>query len=206
MRKITLCKLLKSKRQGQRLHLPRRARVKETLDELSERLGNFHDSARALASCPQKHDVFHKTDQRMIAAAKCMFHKLLGEASYDLERVTPQSRENLGSCRETLTDKLRSRFEMTSETSVWRTLTDTPMPQSSAESSELVVEDDPRKQLGLSVLQYEPGEWKYEFQMSTFTTTILNLLYAEAEKKGKTRYFRVCIGPDQTVQTSCLLT
>ena len=36
-----------------------------------------------------------KTDQCMIEAAKCMFHKLLGEASDDLDRVTSQSREDL---------------------------------------------------------------------------------------------------------------
>ena len=44
-----------------------------TLDELAERLGNFHDSARALASCLQKQDVSRKTDHSMIEAAKCMF-------------------------------------------------------------------------------------------------------------------------------------
>ena len=87
----------------------------------------------------------------MIEAAKCMFHKLLGEASDDLERVTPRSRENLCSRPETLTDKLRSRFEMPTEKSVWQTSTDTPMPQSSAESLEQVDEGDPHKQLELSV-------------------------------------------------------
>ena len=35
------------------------------LDELAE-LGNFHDSACALDSCLQKHDVSRKTDQSMI--------------------------------------------------------------------------------------------------------------------------------------------
>ena len=49
------------------------------LDELAERLGNFLESARALASCLQKHDVTRKTEQSMIEAARCMFHKLLGE-------------------------------------------------------------------------------------------------------------------------------
>ena len=48
------------------------------LDELAERLGNFHDSARTLACCLQKHDVSRKTDQSMIEAARWMFHKLLG--------------------------------------------------------------------------------------------------------------------------------
>ena len=129
----------------------------------------------------------------MVEAAKCMFHKLLGEASDDLERVTPRSRENLSSCPETLTNKLRSCFEMPSESSVWRTSTDTPMPQSSVESSD-VGEDDLRKQLELSVLGYELGECKCEFQMSSFTSTISNLLFTEAEQKGKTRHFRMHIG------------
>ena len=160
------------------------------LDELADRPWNSHDSARALDSCLQSHDVFRKTDQSMIEAAKCMFDKLLGEASHDLERVTPRSRENLSSCPETLTNKLRSRFEE----SVWRTSTDTPIPQSSTESSEHVVEGDPRKQLELSAPGYEPGEWKYEFQMSSFTSTILNLLFTEAEQKGKTRNFRMYFG------------
>ena len=44
---------------------------------------------------------------------------------------------------ETLTNKRRSRSEMPSEKSVWQTLTDTPMPQSSAESLEQVDEGDP---------------------------------------------------------------
>ena len=59
------------------------------LDELAERFGNLHDSARALASCLQNHDVSRKTKQSMIEAAMCMLHKLLGEASDDLERATP---------------------------------------------------------------------------------------------------------------------
>ena len=36
-----------------------------------------------------------KTDQSMIEAANCMFHKLLREASDDLERVTTQSHKSL---------------------------------------------------------------------------------------------------------------
>ena len=36
------------------------------------------------------------------------------------------------------------------------------MPQSSAETLEQVIEDDPRKQPELSVPQYEPGEWKHD--------------------------------------------
>ena len=85
---------------------------------------------------------------------------------------------------------------MTSEKIVWQTSTDgTPMPQSSVEPLEQVIEDDPRRQLELSVPQYEPGEWKHEFNMSLFTTTTLNLLFT-AEKKGKTRNFRMYIGPE----------
>ena len=42
---------------------------------------------------------------------------------------------------------------------------------------------------------YELGEWKYEFKMSSFTTTILNMLFTEAEHKGKTRHLRTYIGP-----------
>ena len=51
---------------------------REILDELAERLGNFHDSTRALAHCLQTRDVARETDQSLIEAAKCMFHKLLG--------------------------------------------------------------------------------------------------------------------------------
>ena len=36
------------------------------------------------------------------------------------------------------------------------------MPQASVESLEQVAEDDPRKQLELSVSRYELGEWKHE--------------------------------------------
>ena len=43
-------------------------------------------------------------------------------------------------------------------------VTDTPMPQLSAESLEQDVEGDPRKQLELSVSRYELDEWKYEFK------------------------------------------
>ena len=68
-------------------HLPQTLKKRATsatpghgiLNELAERLGNFHESARALASCLQKTVVPRKTDQSMIEAAKCMFHKLLGE-------------------------------------------------------------------------------------------------------------------------------
>ena len=39
------------------------------------------------------------------------------------------------------------------------------------------------------------GGWKYELHMSSFTTTRLNLLFTEAEQQGKTRNFRMFIGP-----------
>ena len=219
------------------------------LDELAERLGNFHDSARALASCLQNHDVSRKTDQSIIEAAKCTFHKLLGEASDYPECVT--SRESLCaettwnkrrcsrsetpsekpcSRSETLTEKPRSRSETPSEKprsrpetpsekSVWQTSTDgTPMPvpippslpdhsgvrpeklesvsktQPSSESLQQVVEGDLRRHLELSVPQHAPGGWKDEFKMSSFTATKLNVLFTEA-KKGKSRHFRVYIGP-----------
>ena len=71
----------------------------------------------------------------------------------------------------------------------------TPVPQSSARIPEEALEDDPRKHLELSVTHYIPGECKYECKMLTFTTTVLNLLHAEAEKMGKMRNFRMYIGP-----------
>ena len=74
---------------------------------------------------------------------------------------------------------------MPSENVVWQTSTDTPMPH----------EGDLRKQLELSVPQYKHGEWKYGFKMSSFCATILNLLFTEADQKGKTRNFRMYIGP-----------
>ena len=52
-----------------------------------------------------------------------------------------------------------------------------------------------RRQLEASVPVHKPGEWKYESKMSSVTTTILNLLFAEAEQKGKTRNVRTYIGP-----------
>ena len=69
--------------------------------------------------------------------------------------------------------------------------TATPLPLSSARIPKQAIDDDPGKQLELSVLQYELGECKYEFKMLPFTTTILNLLHAEAEKKDKIRHFRM---------------
>ena len=181
-------------------------------DELPERLGNVHESARELAGCLQKHDVSRKTDQSTIEADRCMFHKLLEEARDDLNRVTPRSQESL--CTEIKQSKQRCshtvvlkenpcpRYEEPSETSVHQTGTDTPLPQSSAGTLEPVIEDDHRKQLELSVPRYEPGEWKHEFKMLPFTTTILNLFFTEAEKKGTIRNFRMYIGPGSDVSSA----
>ena len=117
---------------------------------------------------------------------------MLGEARGDLVRVTPQSQEGL--CTEIKQNKQRcsrtvmlkvcpcSRSKESSGRSVQPT--ETPLPQSSARIPEQAVEDDPRKQLELSVPQYNTGEWKHEFEMSTFTTTILNFLHAEARSDG----------------------
>ena len=176
-----------------------------TLDELAERLGRFHESARALASCLQKQDVSRKTDQSMIEAATCMFHKLLGEVRDDLDRVTSQSqggphaeiKQSKQRCSRTaiLEENPRPRCEQQSGKSVHQTSTETALPQSSAGIPEQAIEDYPRKELELSVPQKKPGEWKHDFKMSTFTMTILNLLFTEAEQKGKIRHFRMCIGP-----------
>ena len=141
-----------------------------------------------------------------------MFHKLLGEVRDDLDRVTPQSQEGL--CTEIKQNKQRCsrtvklkvnpcpRPEESREKSVHQMSTEMPLPQSSAGIPEQAIEDDPRKQLELSVPQYEPGEWKHEFKMSTFTAAILNLLHAEAEKKDKIRNFLMYIGPGSDVSSA----
>ena len=173
------------------------------LDELAERLGNFHESARTLASCLQNHDL-SRTDQSMIEAGKCMLHKLLGEASDDLERVTPRSRESL--CT-------RPRRRRCSRSEAPRRLENLVLaPRCRARNLCGKRQQNVRRchNLQLShwnrlpraihacsgaVPQYKLGEWKYQFKATSFTRTILNLLYTEAEDKGKTRHFRMCIGP-----------
>ena len=164
--------------------------------ELAERLGNFHESACALADCLQTRDITRKTDQCMIGAAKCMFHKFLGEASDDLDRVALQAREDLRAgttwntrrCSRTKTASER-RFLAESRNLV-------VAPRQQANCFVLV----PRQSFALtagascrrfseatrSVHLFRSGE-KYEL-MSSFTV-ILNLLFAEAEPKGKTRKF-----------------
>ena len=172
------------------------------LDEMAELLGNFHGSARTLACCLQSHDL-SCTDQSM-EAGKCMFHKLLGEASDDLERVTSRSRESLCTrprrrrCSRSeaprrlenlvLAPRCRARYlcgkrqQMVRrchslQLSHWNRL-----PRAIHASS-------------LVVPQYKLGEWKYQFKVTSVTRTIMKLLYTEAEDKGKTRHFRMCIGP-----------
>ena len=82
--------------------------------------------------------------------------------------------------------------------------TDDPKKISSGESLEQIVEVDPRKQLEMTVSRYKLGEWKYEFAMSSFSTAILNQLFTEAERKGKTRKFRTSdVVRRVRAQTSC---
>ena len=81
-----------------------------------------------------------------------------------------------------------------------RSLTATISP--SREPLEQVAGCDFRQQLELSVPLYRSGEWKYEFKLYMLTSTILNLLFTEAEQKGRTRHFRVFIGPRSDGSTS----
>ena len=69
-------------------------RNEELSAKLAERLGSFDESANALADYLQTRDVTRKTDQCMVEAAKCMFFKLLGEASDDLDRAILQPQED----------------------------------------------------------------------------------------------------------------
>ena len=73
-----------------------------------------------------------------------------------------------------------------------RSLTETISP--SREPLEQVAGCDVRKQLELIAPLYRSGEWKYEFKLYVLTSTILNLLFTEAEQKGITRNFQVYIG------------
>ena len=90
---------------------------------------------------------------------------------------------------ETSKVKLRSHFEMPNEKTAWKTSSDdAPKTRSSGELLKQVVEGDPRKQLEMTVSRYKPGEWKYEFKMSSLATKMFNLLFTEAERKGKTEF------------------
>ena len=206
-------------------------------DELEERLGNFHESARALADCLQTRDVNRKTDQNMIEAVKCIIHKLMEEASGDLERVMSQSRKELHietirnahrcprpettikkpcSRSETLVEKNCSRSETVrqklccrSETMIGKScsrsetsscivkLESASKTRPSCESLEQTVDDDFPKQLEMSVPLHKRGDWYYEFKMSSFTLTILNLFFAAAEQKDKTLKLRMQMSADK---------
>ena len=129
------------------------------------------------------------------------------EASDDLERVTSQSRKGLHietiqnahrcSLSEPPSEKPCSRSEILVGKSCSRPetpscivkLESASKTRPSRESLEQVADDDFRKQLELSLPLHKPGKWHYVFQMSSFTTTILNLLFAEAEHKGQDTQF-----------------
>ena len=64
----------KGKRQVPPLHPPKRAQVSEPWANWQI---DWEASMKALVLCLQKRDVPRKTDQSMIEAAKCKFHKLM---------------------------------------------------------------------------------------------------------------------------------
>ena len=66
-------------------------------------------------------------------------------------------------------------------------LSETIIP--SREQLEQVAGGDSRKQLESTVPVHRLGEWKNEFKMSLLYTTILNLLYTEAEHMGQDSKF-----------------
>ena len=65
------------------------------------------------------------------------------------------------------------------------------MPQASAESLEQVAEDDPRKQLELSVSRYELGEWKHELNNVIVNYDNIEFARHRSGAKSKTRHFRM---------------
>ena len=148
----------------------------------------------------------------MVEAAKCMFFNLLGDANDDLDRAILQPHENhrahatgnvsrcsrtkpsSGSpCSPTESATEKSCFHPETENEVLRASSETISP--SHGPLEHVVDGDFRKQLVLSVPLYISGGWKSEFKTSSLTSTILNLIFAEAGQKGKTQNFRMYIGP-----------
>ena len=157
-----------------------------------------------------------------------MFHKMLGEASDDLERVMPQSHESLHAVTtrnkhrcsrpETLSEKHCSRSETTIAKACSPSVTFVGMPCSRSETPsgksvvpippsppnrseacavklEQVVDGVFHQQLELSVPLFKPEERKYGFKMTWFSTSVLNLLFTEAERMGKTRNIRMYIRP-----------
>ena len=82
------------------------------------------------------------------------------------------------------------------ENEVIRSCSETISP--SREPLEYVAAGDYHEQLVLSVSTYGNGGWKYEFKTFFFVTTILNLIFNEAEQNGKSHNFRayICPGSD----------
>ena len=72
--------------QGSLLCLLRRTQVAESSTNWQSDSRTFTTASVHQPVVPQNHDVSRRTDQSVIEAAKCMCHKLLGEASDDLER------------------------------------------------------------------------------------------------------------------------
>ena len=149
----------------------------------------------------------------MVEAAKCMFLILLGEANDDSDRAILQPHEDhrahttrsISRCfrtktpsgspcspTEAATAKSCSRPE--TENEVLRSRSETNSP--SHVPLEHVTDGDFREQLELSVLYFctdlENGSTS---SRCLLTTTMLNLLFAAAEQKGKTQNFRTHIGP-----------
>ena len=128
-----------------------------------------------------------------------MFFNLLGDANDDLDRATVQPHENhrahatvnVSRCSRTKTSSgspdRKSCFHPETENEVLRASSETISP--SHGPLEHVVDGDFRKQLVLSVPLYISGGWKSEFKTSSLTSTILNLIFAEAGQKGKTQKF-----------------
>ena len=178
----------------------------ETLDGLAERLGSFHESARALANCLQKRDVLRKTDQSMIEAAKCMFHKIAG-----------RGKGRLGSSDATVTRRSLYR-DQTQQTTMfaYRDIESESLSSlRGIERTNLYIKCQQKRHcrnlqpvyrsklsrmiLGSSSscrylsITLENGNTNSKCRRSL--RQLVNLLYAEAEKMGKIRNFRMYIGP-----------
>ena len=186
-----------------------------------ERLGNPHESANALTYCLQTRDTTRKTAQSMLEAAKSIFSKLLEETNDDLDRAQqPQEDQR---AQATGNESRCSRHETSSKCRYPPTMTASEIPYSHFETEievnrscsetispsrvplKYVASGDYHKQLVLSVSTNSNGGWKYEFQTSSLTTTILNQIFNEAEKNGKSHNFRTYIGQMVEAQTSCPL-
>ena len=105
--------------------------------------------------------------------------------------------ENGSHCSRTETS---SRPTLRQKNEVIRSCSETISP--SREPLECVASGDYHKQLVLSVSTYGNGGWKYEFKTSSLTTTILNLIFNEAERNGKSHNFRTYIGPGSDVSST----